>query len=123
MPREREEDELVAKPISFGINAPHCCTSHADCKLTSQRSTITRMIQRVKSGRRKIYERARAAENWGRLGGMVPTFEAGWIRAARFSNEVCKGRRGVCALIKLWKGRMLALLSQDYLTAIGLEVE
>ena len=90
MPREREEDELVAKPISFGINAPHCCTSHADCKLTSQRSTITMMIQRVKSGRRKIYERARAAENWGRLGGMVSIFEAGWIRGVGVSNEVLR---------------------------------
>jgi hypothetical protein len=32
---------------------------------------MTKIIQRVKSGRRKIYERARAAENWGRLGGIV----------------------------------------------------
>lgn len=39
------------------------------------------MIQRVKNGSRKIYERARAAENWGRLGGMVPTVAAGWVRA------------------------------------------
>jgi hypothetical protein len=66
-----KEDELVANPISFGIKAPHCCTSHADCKLTNQNSTMTKIIQRVKSGRRKIYERARAAENWGRLGGIV----------------------------------------------------
>jgi hypothetical protein len=87
--RKKRNDELVAKPISFGINAPHCCKSHADCKLTSQNSTIIRMIQRVKSGRRKIYERARAAENWGRLGGIVPTIEAGWIRGVGVSDRDC----------------------------------
>ncbi len=29
------------------------------------------IMQRVKSGNRKRYERMRAAENWGRLGGIV----------------------------------------------------
>jgi hypothetical protein len=82
---EEKEDELVAKPISFGINAPHCCTSHALCKLTNQSSTITRIIQRVKRGRRKIYERARAAENWGRLGGIVLALSTG--RVGNFVRE------------------------------------
>ena len=61
----------VAKPISLGIKAPHCCTSQTDCMLTRYRMTMTSMIDRVNRGSLKIYERNRAAENCGRLGAMM----------------------------------------------------
>ena len=115
---EDKEDVLVAKPISFGIKAPHCCTSHADCKLTIQRRTMTRIIQRVKSGRRKMYERARAAENWGRLGGIV---EDCGLRAVGISNRGLQGRRNGCRnAFNQTKGQLLALLSLESREEVGL---
>jgi hypothetical protein len=50
---------LVASPISFGINEPHCVTLHTVCNSTIQKTTIMTMHARVKRGRRRIYERRR----------------------------------------------------------------
>jgi len=44
---------IVLNPISFGISAPHCTTSHTDCILKSQKAIMTKTIARVKRGRRK----------------------------------------------------------------------
>jgi hypothetical protein len=50
---------LVASPISFGINEPHCVTLHTVCNSTIQKMTMMTMHARVKRGKRRIYERRR----------------------------------------------------------------
>jgi hypothetical protein len=50
---------LVASPISFGINEPHCVTLHTVCNSTIQKTSMMTMHARVKRGRRRIYERRR----------------------------------------------------------------
>ena len=47
------KDWLVLRPISLGINAPHCSTSQTDCILKTQRRIMTKTIILVKRGRRK----------------------------------------------------------------------
>jgi len=70
-PQYRRGNKLLANPISFGTRAPQACTSHTLCIPSTHSRTITKMMQRVKSGSRKMYERMRAAENCGRLGAIV----------------------------------------------------
>jgi hypothetical protein len=62
-------DKLVCRPISLGIKAPHACRSWT--KLTSQKPTMMSRTMRVKSGKRRIYERSLRASNWGRVGAMI----------------------------------------------------
>jgi hypothetical protein len=67
---DHNQYSLDASPISLGISAPHCCTFHIDCMLSNHSTTIIAIIALVNRGSRKTYERMRAAENWGRLGGI-----------------------------------------------------
>lgn len=69
--QKRTGNVLLANPISFGIKDPQACTSHTLCIPSIQSRIITKIMERVKRGSRKIYDRMRAAENCGRLGAIV----------------------------------------------------
>src|SRR5271155_1401798 len=66
--KTQEHDLLDPNPISLGTKLPHFVTDHTVCSSRSQKKRMTTRQTRVKSGRRRIYERKRAGLKNGRGG-------------------------------------------------------
>lgn len=47
----------VLIPVSFGISAPHCCKSQADCRFANHATTTSKITMRVNSGSLNTYDR------------------------------------------------------------------
>lgn len=61
-------------PISFGISAPQFITLHTVCSSSTQNANMIRRTSRVKSGRRRMYDRSLAGLN-GKAGKVTGEFE------------------------------------------------
>lgn len=60
--------QLVLRPTSFGINAPHCITFQTDCNSRNQKITSRSNVTRVKSGSLRMNDRSLAGLNCGNVG-------------------------------------------------------
>jgi hypothetical protein len=64
----QEYNLLDLNPISLGIRLPHFVTDHTVCSSRAQKKRMATTQARVKSGRRRIYERKRVGLKNGRGG-------------------------------------------------------